>query len=96
MYFDEKVISDPSNSNPYKRQSIVIVPANAPGVTIVRPCNIMGQDDAPEGYVKSYTWQARLICEYQGTWRSAMITSRSQKATLSQAGAEGSRSFKDG
>ncbi|CAD6566816.1 MAG: hypothetical protein CYPHOPRED_001129 [Cyphobasidiales sp. Tagirdzhanova-0007] len=44
--------SDPSNSNPYKRQSIVIVPANAPGVTIVRPCNIMGQDDAPEGHME--------------------------------------------
>merc|ERR1711920_866097 len=44
--------SDPTNKDPYKRQSIVIVPANAPGVKIVRPCTIMGQDDAPEGHME--------------------------------------------
>lgn len=41
--------SDPENKDSYKRQSIVIVPADAPGVTIVRPMNVMGQDSAPEG-----------------------------------------------
>jgi len=44
--------SDPSNSDPYKRQSLVIVPARAKGVTLVRPCKIMGQDDAPEGHME--------------------------------------------
>ncbi|KAL7008976.1 hypothetical protein EMMF5_001723 [Cystobasidiomycetes sp. EMM_F5] len=41
--------SDPNNKDAYKRQSIVIVPADTPGVTIVRPMTIMGQDGAPEG-----------------------------------------------
>merc|ERR1711977_611116 len=44
--------SDPENPDVYKRQSIVIVPADAPGVTIVRPCHIMGQDDAPHGHME--------------------------------------------
>lgn len=41
--------SDPENKDTYQRQSIVIVPADTPGVKVVRPCHIMGQDDAPEG-----------------------------------------------
>ena len=41
--------SDPENPDAYKRQSMVIVPADTKGVNIIRPCKIMGQDDAPEG-----------------------------------------------
>ncbi|KAG8934618.1 hypothetical protein FRC02_009562 [Tulasnella sp. 418] len=42
--------SDPSNPDPYKRQSIVIVPANTKGVNVIRPMQVFGYDDAPEGH----------------------------------------------
>ena len=42
--------SDPQNSSAYHQQSVVIVPADAPGVEVVRPMMVMGYDDAPEGH----------------------------------------------
>jgi len=44
--------SDPENPDAYKRQSMVIIPADTKGVNIIRPCKIMGQDDAPEGHME--------------------------------------------
>jgi alkylation response protein AidB-like acyl-CoA dehydrogenase len=42
--------SDPNNSSAHHQQSIVIVPADTPGVKIIRQMMVMGFDDAPEGH----------------------------------------------
>ncbi|KAF0391089.1 acyl-CoA dehydrogenase NM domain-like protein [Gigaspora margarita] len=38
------------NANKHKQQSVIIVPRNTPGITIVRPLTVFGYDDAPEGH----------------------------------------------
>jgi len=42
--------SDPGNKSSHQQQSVVIVPADTPGVKIVRPMHVFGYDDAPEGH----------------------------------------------
>ncbi|KAL9090419.1 MAG: hypothetical protein Q9159_001948 [Coniocarpon cinnabarinum] len=42
--------SDPSNKDPYRQQSVILVDATTPGVTIHRMLSVFGFDDAPHGH----------------------------------------------
>ncbi|KAI9714835.1 MAG: hypothetical protein M1820_000124 [Bogoriella megaspora] len=42
--------SDPSNPLPYAQQSVILVPASTPGITIHRMLSVFGYDDAPHGH----------------------------------------------
>ncbi|PGG96483.1 hypothetical protein AJ79_09573 [Helicocarpus griseus UAMH5409] len=42
--------TDPNNPDPYKQQSVVLVPAGTPGITIHRMLSVYGYDDAPHGH----------------------------------------------
>jgi acyl-CoA dehydrogenase len=42
--------SSPNNPDPYRQQSVVLVPANTPGITIRRMLSVYGYDDAPHGH----------------------------------------------
>ena len=42
--------SDPDNKDTYKQQSVILVPADAPGITIHRMLSVFGYDDAPHGH----------------------------------------------
>lgn len=43
-------VTDPSNPSPYKRHSLVLVDPKQKGVDVVRPMQVFGYDDAPEGH----------------------------------------------
>src|SRR6188474_2270419 len=42
--------TDPDNAEKHKRQSMILVPMDTPGVTMMRPLHVMGYDDAPHGH----------------------------------------------
>lgn len=42
--------TDPNQKDPYKQQSVILVPANTKGITIHRMLSVYGYDDAPHGH----------------------------------------------
>jgi acyl-CoA dehydrogenase len=44
----------------HSQQSMLVVPADTPGIRIVRPLNVMGYDDAPHGHMEMYFENARV------------------------------------
>jgi acyl-CoA dehydrogenase len=42
--------SDPTNKDKYKQQSVILVPADTPGMTVHRMLSVYGYDDAPHGH----------------------------------------------
>ena len=51
--------SDPDAPR-HSQQSMIVVPADTPGIRIVRPLNVMGYDDAPHGHMEMYFDNVRV------------------------------------
>lgn len=44
--------TDAQNKDPYQQQSVILVPAGIPGITVERVLSVYGYDDAPHGHAQ--------------------------------------------
>jgi len=52
--------TDPENTNRHMQQSQILVPIDTPGVTVTRPMQVFGYNDAPEGHAEILFDNARV------------------------------------
>ena len=48
----------------HSQQSMIIIPANTPGVTVLRPLSVFGYDDAPHGHMEVELKNARVPVDH--------------------------------
>ncbi|WP_171173505.1 acyl-CoA dehydrogenase family protein [Ruegeria sp. HKCCD8929] len=48
----------------HKRQSMIVVPADTPGIEVLRPMEVYGHDDAPHGHMHIRFTDVRVPAEY--------------------------------
>jgi acyl-CoA dehydrogenase len=52
--------TDPDHADPYRRQSMILVPRETRGVTVLRMLDVFGYDDAPHGHGEVLFQDARV------------------------------------
>ncbi|TGZ81032.1 acyl-CoA dehydrogenase NM domain-like protein [Ascodesmis nigricans] len=55
--------TDIKNPSPHKQQSVILVNANAPGITVLRALSVYGFDDAPHGHCEINFRNVRVPAE---------------------------------